>query len=383
MIYLDNSATTFPKPLTVRNSINASFAFGANPGRSGHKLSLRASEEIFRTRQTAAEFFHARSEEDVIFTLNCTVALNLVMKGCLKSGDHVVVSGMEHNAVMRPLEKCSAKGITFSAARVFPGDDDQTIASFRSAINEKTKMIICIHASNVWGIRLPVERLSALAHEYGLLFAVDAAQSAGVIPIDLQQSKIDYLCVAGHKGLYGPMGTGMLIINTDRLPDTLIEGGTGSNSLSFRQPEELPDKLESGTPNLSGLVGLRSGMEFVSKNRVSEIARHEFLLIQRLYRELNRTEGVMLYTPMPEPAYFVPILSFNCRGIDSETAARKLNRHGIAVRAGLHCSPAAHQMMGTLETGAIRISPSYFTKTQDMDTLVSVVRKILLSKGEG
>ncbi|MDD6490518.1 MAG: aminotransferase class V-fold PLP-dependent enzyme [Clostridia bacterium] len=376
MIYLDNSATTFPKPWIVQNAVNNSLKYSANPGRSGHKLSIKASEEIFLARKTAAEFFNAKNETDVIFTLNCTMSMNMVIKGMLKSGDHVVVSEMEHNAVMRPLEKMAEKGVTFTQATVFPEDNDKTVDSFRKAINAKTKMIICVHASNVWGIKLPIDRISALAHEYGLLFAVDAAQSAGIVPIDVQRSNIDFLCVAGHKGLYGVMGTGILILSENAIPDTIIEGGTGSNSVSFEQPQELPDRFESGTPNVSGIVGLRAGIQFVRQKKPENIAKHEFMLIQRLYRELAKMKKIRLYMPMPTPQYFVPILSFNIEGYDSETAAAILNKNNIAVRAGLQCSPAAHKMCGTLESGAIRISPSVSTKTSDIDYLVSVLKKL-------
>ena len=380
MIYLDNSATTFPKPVSVKNSMSSAFVSGANPGRSGHRLSMKASEDIYSVRKLAAEFFNARSEADVVFTLNCTAALNIVIKGILHKGDHAVVSSLEHNAVMRPLNKLAQDGVTYSTARVYPGDDNKTIASFRECINERTKMIICTQASNVWGIRLPVERISALAHEYGLLFAADAAQSAGVIPIDLQRSGIDYLCLAGHKGLYGPMGTGMLIVNTDVLPDSLIEGGTGSNSLIYEQPSELPDRFESGTPNYYGIAALGTGIKFVSDNKPENIAAHEFRLIRRLYRGLSSTAGIKLYLPEPDPDYYVPILSFNIEGMDSETAAQRLNALGIAVRAGLHCSPAAHRMMGTESTGAVRVSPSFFTKSSDIDAFLRGVRKISVSK---
>ena len=376
MIYLDNSATSFPKPQRVREAAAAAVNNAANPGRSGHALSLRASEEIYRARKTAAALFNAGSESDVIFTLNCTSAINTVLKGILKSGDHVVVSSLEHNAVMRPLESLKKIGVSWTEAQVYPLENDRTVDSFRKSINSRTKMIVCTQASNVWGIRLPVERLSALAHEYGLLMAVDAAQSAGVIKIDLKDSRIDYLCVAGHKGLYGPMGTGMLIINSDTIPEPLIEGGTGSNSLSFEQPDELPDRLESGTPNLSGIAGLRAGMEFVMQTTPEKISAHEFMLIKRLYRGLSAMKGIELYMPEPDPVFSVPILSFNFEGADSETAASMLNRHGIAVRAGLHCSPLAHKMAGTLEKGAVRISPSVFTKPYDIERTLSTVRTV-------
>lgn len=380
MIYLDNSATTFPKPKTVREAVAAALRYSANPGRSGHAPSVRASEEIYKARKAAAEFFNAPSVERVIFTLNCTAAANIVIKGILKSGDHVVVSDMEHNAVMRPLDRMTKNGVTFTAAKVFPQDNDRTVDSFRKSINSKTKMIICTHASNVWGVKLPVERLSALAHEYGLLFALDAAQSAGVVPIDIVDGRFDFLFAAGHKGLYGPMGTGMLIIGGDIIPQPLAEGGTGSNSSNFEQPSELPDRFESGTPNVAGIAGLRAGIEFVSHYGQKKISEHEFMLIKRLYRRLSSIKGVRLYLPEPKESYSVPILSFNIEGLDSESTAKYLSGYGIAVRAGLHCSPAAHAAMGTKSIGTVRISPSVFTTVQDIDKTAEAIRRISLSE---
>ena len=266
MIYLDNSATSFPKPQTVSAACSGALRAYANPGRGGHSLSIGASEEIYSARKAVSEFFNAEGAERVIFTLNCTSAVNTVIKGILKSGDHVVVSELEHNCIMRPLERLKNAGISSTAVKIYPCDDEKTIASFRAAINQRTRMIICTQASNVWGIRLPVERLSALAHEYGIMILVDAAQSAGVIPIDMRKSGIDFLCTAGHKGLYGPMGTGILIIGCDTIPESLIEGGTGSSSMSYEQPDVLPDRFESGTPNVSGIAGLHAGIDFVRRS---------------------------------------------------------------------------------------------------------------------
>ncbi len=375
MIYFDNSATTFPKPRTVRDAVSSALSGYANPGRGGHSFSMAAAEEIYSARKAAAEFFDSHKPENVIFTLNCTAAINTVIKGILKSGDHVVVSELEHNSVMRPLEKLTHRGITMTAARVFPCDDDKTIESFRSSINAATRLIICTHASNVWGIRLPVERISALAHEYGIPILVDAAQSAGVIPISIRKSGIDFLCAAGHKGLYGPMGTGMLIVGGDIVPDSLTEGGTGSSSISFSQPEELPDRLESGTPNVAGVAGLRAGIGFVKRNKPENISKHEFVLIKRLYKELSKIDGIKLYMPEPEPEFFVPVLSFNIKDSDSEAVGQELGRRGIAVRAGLHCSPAAHRAAGTLDRGAVRVSPSFFNKPVEIDRLVYTIKK--------
>ncbi len=339
-------------------------------------MSLAAAEKIYSARRTAAHFFGVENEENVIFTLNCTTSINMAIKGLLQSGDHVVVSSMEHNAVMRPLERLKSKGISYTKADVFIGDDDKTTDSFRHAINAKTKLIICTQASNVWGIRLPIERLCALAHAYGLLFIVDAAQSAGVIPIDMHEG-YDVLCTAGHKGLYGPMGTGLMILSGNNTMQTIIEGGTGSNSYSLEQPEDLPDRFESGTPNFPGIMGLKSGIEFVGSRKIEKIAEHEFRLIRYLYGKLEKMPKIKLYTPMPDDRYFVPVLSFNVDGYDSEEVAAILNKNNIAVRAGLHCAPCAHEAMGTLDCGAVRISPSAFTKPNEIDRLIYILSKSL------
>ena len=376
MIYLDNSATTFPKPSSVSAAVSAAVKKSANPGRSGHQPSLEAASAIYEARTAAADFFGCDNEERVIFTPGCTTSLNMVIKGLLKSGDHVIVSSMEHNAVMRPIHKLTGEGITVTKAEVFPYDNDKTVDSFRRAVNGNTKMIVCTHASNVWGVRLPIERLCALAHAYGLLFIVDAAQSAGVAELDMKNG-YDAVCIAGHKGLYGPMGTGLVILGENILPDTLIEGGTGSSSSDMNQPLILPDRYESGTPNLSGIAGLRSGIDFVKRKNKDRIFAHELALIQYLYSRLEKIPGIKLYTPPPDPAFTLPLLSFNAEGMSSEETALRLSKAGIAVRAGLHCAPLAHESMGTAETGAVRISPSVFTNGNDIDRLIFSVRKIL------
>lgn len=241
MIYLDNAATTYPKPVSVRNAVgDALVRFGANPGRAGHAMSMACAEEIFRCREAAARLFHAPGPECVAFTLNCTHAVNYVVKGLLRPGDHVVTSCMEHNAVARPLFALSRGGVEVTEAEVFPGDADATARSFEKAMRENTKLVICTHASNVWGIRLPVERIAELAHRRGIRMAVDCAQSAGVLPVDMAAG-IDFLCVAGHKGLYGPMGTGMLITADGARLASLIEGGTGTSSALPEQPLTMPD----------------------------------------------------------------------------------------------------------------------------------------------
>lgn len=378
MIYLDNAATTFPKPPAVSAAVNEALrVYGANPGRSGHKQSMRSAKEIYDCRGMAAALFHAENVEDVVFTLNCTHSLNIVFKGLLKSGDHVVTSDMEHNSVMRPLHELAKKGVTFTQAKVYPGDNDKTVDSFRNALGPDTKLVVCTHASNVWGARLPIGRIGALCHEYGIQFMVDAAQTAGTLPIDIQDMHIDYLCAAGHKGLYGPMGTGILITTCADKLSTLTEGGTGSSSISYEHPLQMPDKFESGTPNLPGIAGLKAGIAFVSRVKQENIARHEIELMRRLYDKFANLNHVLLYTEKPGLDHFAPVLSFNVKGIDSETVAEYLNRnYDIALRAGLHCAPAAHSAMGTLETGAVRVSPSYFTNAAQIDRLALGVMRI-------
>lgn len=371
MIYLDNSATTYPKPQGVRQAVQRAFTeFGANPGRSGYGMCLRTTQAVYHVRELAAELFGAPGPECVVFQPSCTQALNTVLKGVLKPGDHVVLSDLEHNAVTRPLEALKSRGVTSTVACVTLGDNDATVDAFRKAIGPKTKLVVCAMASNVFGIRVPVERLAALAHQYGAKLCVDAAQGAGLIPIDMVASGIDYLCCAGHKGLYGPMGTGILLVRQpEELLATLVEGGTGTQSRSFQMPDESPERYESGTLNVPGILGLGAGMEFVRRRGVERICQEELQKLQHLHSRLSRMKKVALYTPAPEQRWAVPVLSFNLKGVASERVGDFLAKGGIAVRCGLHCAPLAHEKFGTLETGTVRVSPSVFTRREDMDAL--------------
>ena len=377
MIYFDNGATTFPKPLAVRRAVYETMQYyGANPGRSGHIMSLKAGEILYDCRKNAAALLGAPSPENIVFTLNCTAALNTVIHGILKSGDHAVISCLEHNAVRRPLEALKDKGVTYSVADVVPGDGEKTLESFRSAIQSNTRLMICTGASNVFGVRLPVERIAAMCRLYGILFCLDAAQTAGCVPIDMQRSGFDFVCCAGHKGLYGPMGTGLLAINTDKLPDSLMQGGTGSASADPLQPEVLPDKYESGTPNLPGIAGLNEGIKFVLRRGEKELLHSEMKLAKRLYDGLARNKKVILYTDRPDEVLAVPVISFNLSERDSEdVAARLSDRFNIAVRAGLHCAPLAHLFYGTGETGTVRAVISAFTTGDQIEYLLSSLQK--------
>lgn len=378
VIYLDNSATTYPKPSSVLNSLNISYRkYAANPGRSGHTMSKNTGQEIEKSRKAVANFFGLENSSNVSFTLNCTQAINFVIKGLLKKGDHVVISSIEHNAVMRPLKKLEKSGIiTYSVAKVYPGNFEKTLDSFRKSINANTTLIVCSHASNVWGIRLPIEKICALAKIYDIPVLVDAAQSAGLLPIDIRKIGIDYLCVAGHKALYGPMGTGILITEKSENLDTIIEGGTGTNSMTFCQPRNMPQKFESGTPNTAGIIAIKPAIEFVNRMGISNILNHESKLINYLYDELKNIKHIELYMPKPNPNFFVPVLSFNVRGYISDEIGEILNFYGIEVRTGLHCAPAAHESMNTLKRGTVRVSLSVFNTINDINMLLKVLKKI-------
>lgn len=381
MIYFDNGATTFPKPKGVAAAVNSVLQqYGANPGRSGHNMSLKSAEIMYNCRKNLADFFNVSSPEKVIFTGNCTSALNTVIKGILKSGDHAVISSLEHNAVVRPLEELKKNNVTYSVAECVPYDDDATINNFRNSMNEHTRLVICTHASNVFGIKLPVKKLGALCRLHGVLFCVDAAQTAGVTRLSLEDECIDYLCMSGHKGLYGPMGTGALIINSDTLPESLIQGGTGSLSYQKTQPDVLPDMYESGTPNLPGIAGLNEGIRFINRCTIDKIERHEMRLAQMLYDNLNTIKYTELYTQRPDSHTSVPVISFNVKDEDSEDIAAELNKFGIAVRAGLHCAPLAHESYGTIDRGTVRAVMSVFNTSSDVKIFVSSLNKIIKFK---
>lgn len=376
MFYWDNAATTWPKPQPVREAIGeALLRYGANPGRGGHQMAYATSEAVFRCRKTSADFFGLPTPDTVVFTLNCTMALNMVIKGILQKGGHALISDIEHNAVLRPLYAVSESRPAYNIVPVSLTDPEVTLQNFRRAITPDTKLIVCSHASNVWGVVQPIREIGRLARERHIPFAVDAAQSAGVLPIHMQEDNIDFLCVAGHKGLYGPMGTGMLL-SSGRYPlPSFIEGGTGSRSLDPRQPAELPDHLESGTPNTAGICGLCAGMQWVREKGIGRICRHELQTIQQIYRSLQKTPGIRLYTPYPEQGRYVPVLSFSIEGMPSEEAAAFLNTAGVAVRAGLHCAPLAHRKMGTEKTGTIRLAPSAFTKRTEAEEVAKIIRR--------
>lgn len=373
MIYLDNSATTYPKPKEVRQAVSSAIQrFGANPGRGGHKMARETDEAVYRVRSKLARFFGSKAE-NVIFFGSCTAAINQVLFGKLKKGDHVVVSDLEHNAVIRPLEALKSRGVEYSVAETFPEDNDRTVLSFRSSIKENTKLIVATAASNVWGVRLPIGRLAALAHVYGAEICVDAAQASGLVPIDVNADRIDYLCFPAHKGLYGIMGLGVLITDKGADLEPLIYGGTGVNSLSPHQPERAPERFESGTLNVPAIAALGAGVDFVSRSGVDNIRRKELKLLSGLQNTLRHIPWLELYTGDLKDPYYVPVLSFTA-GERTGDLAEYLTKNGIALRDGFHCAPSAHRKMGT-ERGAIRISPSGFTRTEEIGQFVQMLKR--------
>lgn len=375
MIYLDNGATSFPKPLSVRQNVDISLKkFSANPGRSGHSLSLRAAKEIFECRKRLKELFNVNSEEEIIFTENCTMALNTVIFGLLSEGDHVLISSMEHNSVTRPLESLKDKGVTYSTFD-YSYDDNETVDNVRNLIKPETKLVICTHASNVFGFRFPIERICALCHAYGILFCVDSAQSAGVFDIDVGTNQYDFVCMSGHKSLYGPMGTGVLILNNRNLKP-LLYGGTGTESVKKSQPEGLPEKFESGTQNMNGISGLKAGVDFVKNRGIKNIYNHEYKLAKRLFNGLANNRKVITYNKSFDYGKVAPVVSFNIDGVYSEDLVAKLNKYGIMTRGGLHCSPLAHATMNTIENGTVRVVPGAFNTINDINYLLNVIRKL-------
>ena len=377
MIYLDNAATTWPKPRGTAAAIAEVLSFrGANPGRGSYRMAELSSETVYKCRCRAAAFFGASAPENVIFTPSCTHSINYVLKGVLSAGDHVIISDMEHNAVTRPIKQLTKRGVQFSKARVHEGDPDATVVEFRRCMRANTKLIFCTHASNVFGIKLPVAAIGELAHRNGILFGMDCAQSAGTAEIDLRSLKADFLCMPAHKGLYGIMGLGLLIINCSQKLATVIEGGTGSLSGVNEQPDFLPDRFESGTLNVPAIAALDTGIGFIESVGRQRLEAHEMSLICRAYDVFSSMPECTLYTARPETDTHLPLLSFNINGIPSDEAAQRLGSMEIAVRAGFHCAGDAHRKMGTQSGGTVRICPSVFTSEAEIDQLIATVKEM-------
>ena len=344
MTYLDNGATSFRKPETVCRAVQCALENCANPGRGGYKAAMTAAKTVLRCRQRAAAMFHCQPEQ-VVMTSNCTHGLNIAINALVKPGSRVVVSGFEHNAVTRPLYARKVQTVV-AGRKLFDWQD--TLESFEKALKTKPDGAVFTHTSNVFGYILPIEQMAALCKQYGVPFAIDAAQSAGILPIDLQALGADFIAMPGHKGLLGPQGTGLLLCG--REPKPLLQGGTGSVSIQQEMPDFLPDMAEAGTLNVPGIAGLSAGLSYVAGQGIHRILAREQQEVKRCADGL-RERGVKVFTGEHQcgTVSFVP-------DMDCEELATLLGERGIAVRAGLHCAPLAHESAGTLDTGTVRIS---------------------------
>ncbi len=370
MINFDNAATSFPKPTAVRKAAaEAISVYGGNSGRGGHELAMRTSEALYSARETAAAFFGAEPE-NTVFTLNCTHALNMAIQGVMAEGGHLIISSMEHNSSARPAAALAIKKqITLSVAEVFP-DIGQTAESFRRLIRTDTKAIVCTLASNVTGQLLPYREIAELCHENGICFIADGSQVCGIYDIKLSDG-INILCTSGHKGLFGITGTGLLITDGRYRIKPIIQGGTGSDSLSLFQPDLLPDSLESGTPNIIGAITVGAGIRFIRSYGMDRLRAHEEKLCSLFIKELRSIDGITVYRN--SEASYAPIVSFSAAGMTSEEAAAILAEKGFCLRAGYHCAALAHATLGT-KGGTVRFAPSLFNSEAETASLVCYVK---------
>ena len=372
VINFDNSAGTYPKPAAVRQAVAGALQkVGGNPGRGGHALSMKAAQQIYEVRRKAAQFFGAEIE-NTAFAPNCTYALNMVIKGLMQYGGHIIISCYEHNSVSRPVYALTKNsGVKCSIAKIYD-DTGQTIAEMEKLIRRDTLCICCTAASNVTGRILPYREIGELARRHGIAFVCDCAQAAGVIPVSIDDG-ISFICTSGQKGLYGPSGTGLLISSGEFALSTIIEGGTGATSGEMVQTPYMPEKLESGTLNTAGLIGLGAGLDFIRSKGIDNIRSHEAALCGYFQRELQKL-GVHIYDADKER---VPIVAFNINGMTSEETAAKLSEGGFALRGGMHCAALAHEALGTSGSGAVRFSPSVFSTRQQVSALIAYIRTIM------
>ncbi len=377
MIYLDNAATTFPKPEIVYKTMDTFYrTLGANPGRSGHKMAVAAEKEIEDTRLVASKLFGIKNINRFILTFNATDAINMGIKGLLKPGDHAITTYLEHNAVSRALNGLEKKNVITVTKVRNTSDGFIDPNDVRSAITPGTRLIVMAHAPNVIGTIQPIREIGRLAKENNIVFMVDVAQTAGVCEIDVDKDCIDMLAFTGHKGPLGPTGTGGLYVGERATLEPWREGGTGFEPASLSQPQELPYKLESGTPNTVGIAGLRAGIEFVLSKGIQTIRNHEQKLTGKLINALKDDQRFILYGTT-DISRKVGIISLNIKGFKpAEVGAILDQSFDIAVRPGLHCAPFAHQVLGTFPDGTVRVSPGYFNTEGEIDLLITALDKI-------
>ena len=383
MIYLDNAATTFPKPSSVYKSVmKAMKVYGANPGRGSHKMAIEGARIIYETRELLAELFNMDDPMKVIFTFNATDSLNTAIKGILSSGDHVVTTEMEHNSVLRPIKELENFGVENTIVKCAT-DGTINLNDLESAIRGNTKLIVTTHVSNLTGTIFPAEKIGKICKKYSIPYLLDASQSAGVLNIDMKKYNIGLLAVPGHKGLLGPQGTGALLINSDIEIKHLKEGGTGSQSSSLEHPNFYPDKLEAGTHNLPGIAGLNAGLKYILNRGTESIYSHEKALLDTFIIGLRKNPKIKIYGP-ESIEHRISVVPVNIDGMDSSEVANILDtEYDIAVRPGLHCAPLAHKAIGTENLGAVRFGVGPFNKETDIIAAVDALNKISEKHGKG
>lgn len=376
IIYLDNAATSYPKPECVYRAMDDfNRQMGGNPGRGASRKTMTSNSILLDTREALASLFNIPDSTRIAFCLNITEALNTGLKGILKPGDHVITTSMEHNATARPLLSLTRKGIEWSMAKC-SSDGSLDPDDIRRLIQPNTRMICVLHASNVTGTIMPVREIGAIAEEHNLLFMVDSAQTAGVLPLDVAECHIDLLAFTGHKCLLGPQGTGGLYVGPGVEIEPLKEGGTGSLSEELNQPAFMPDHLEAGTPNTPGIAGLGAGVGFILSTGRENIRNHEKRLTEALIQGLREIDGVHIYGPL-DVERRTAIVSFNIEGMDcGEVSMRLDHEYGIITRSGLHCAPLAHRTLGTLQQGTCRLSPGYFSTDMEIEKVLRAVYAI-------
>lgn len=376
MIYFDNAATSFPKPRVVYDEmLEAMTQYGANPGRSGHKLALKSSRGIFNTRNKISKLFNIQNPMNVILTFNCTESLNMGIKGFLRAGDHVITTSMEHNSVLRPIISLERLGITHTIVK---GDSKGRInpKDIEMSIKPETKMIVTTHISNLTGTIIDIETIGKIAKSHNIVYLVDGAQSAGVYPIDVEKMNIDMLAFPGHKSLLGPQGTGGLYIKEGLDIAELFQGGTGSVSNSLEQPNMMPDKFESGTPNAPGIIGLGSGIEYILEVGMDNIRKKEEDLTQHFIEESQKVEKIKLYGPLALGQH-APVVALNIGDADSSEISYILDEEfNIGVRPGLHCAPLAHKTIGTFKQGVVRFSFGFENTHGEIEIAIKALKEI-------
>lgn len=380
-IYLDNAATSFPKPETVYQAVMDTLRYGGSPGRGSHQQTMAADRQLFETRELLAEQFNAPNSDHFIFTANATMAINMALFGLLKPGDRVVTTSMEHNAVVRPLRALQDRGIEVYKVKSDPVSGILDSAAVKQACLAQPTRLLCIsHCSNVTGSVQPIEQLGSWCQEQEILFMVDAAQSAGILPIDIQADGINLLAAPGHKGLLGPQGTGFLYFSEDLDLIPLIYGGTGTHSGSDRQPAQSPERYESGTHNVPGLVGLKAGLSFVKQTGLRQIRERDMYHAEMLMSGLTNIDRVKVYGPL-DLERRCGALSFNIAECDPAEVGFLLDRdRQISVRVGLHCAPDAHRTIGSYPGGTVRVSPGWFTTDADIEFFIRAVEEITCTR---